>query len=511
MTEFEVNVPSQGVALAGTLLLLDSSGKFPCVVMAGGTLSQTRDGAFSDPQGRLVERDALRQLAKKLAAAGYASLRWDKRGHGKTPAGARPAQIEDDVADLMAAIQFARQHGRLSRVIVAGESAGAHFACLAAKQGVSADGYIFLGALCSPYENLYAYNYGRLQEFAERSEENRCWAEQTAMDALAIGVCYKEMFAAARRGDETYTVRYGDYQRVINLDRLRAQIEEAIDEQFRYIRAPALVLHGMFDLNVPSEDAANAERIMKANGNPAVTRVVIEGVDHNFQIAAPDADMRFRERHSFNSIKRPYSEELYATMTDWLKQTFPETGSRPDIIAWNGIQIIEDVTDATKQPGVETLEGRIGPLMKGDKSQAHYIDMPPGLFLAEHLHSTESLIYTVRGNWVLCSGGRRHLMKPGSLFWFKANEPTGWEVPFDEPSFVLIFKGYRDEMSDEDFLKYLRGLAERLERERANGTPFHFRDLPPDHPARIFAREVNPLWEAQLHPATETLKEDLCV
>ncbi|MBI3462324.1 MAG: alpha/beta fold hydrolase, partial [Planctomycetes bacterium] len=130
--------------------------------------------------------------------------------------------------------------------------------------------------------------------------------------------------------------------------------------------------------------------------------------------------------------------------------------------------------------------------------QAHYIDMPPGLFLAEHPHATESIIYCVRGQFVLCSGGRRQLMKPGSLMWFKANEPTGWEVPFNEPAYILIFKGSRSEKSDDEFLDYLRGLAEKLNKEQADGTPYHFRDLPADHPAREFARKVNPDFEAKL-------------
>jgi hypothetical protein len=510
----DVKIASQGTVLAGTLLMPDDElgGRSPCVVLAGGSMSHTRDGGLIDPRGKLVRRDALKRLADQLAAAGYASLRWDKRGLGQTPAGPRPPEIEDDVADLIAAIEFARQHPRVSRVIVAGESAGAYFACLASKQGYPADAYLFLGALCSDYEALYAYNYGRLKEYADQSAENRRWAEQTALDGLATGEHFRPMFAAARRGELSYTVSHGDYKRTIGLERLRTQMRVAIDEQFRYIRGPALVLHGTCDLNVPPEDAAKAERIMKDAGNQWVTRVMIEGVDHSFQIAAPEPDARFRERHSFASFERPYSDKLYRTIIDWLRKTIPGQAAaaasdppsrkpeppRPGIVAWNGIQVIEDVADASRHPGVETLEGRIGPLLKGDQSQAHYIDMPPGLFLAEHPHATESIIYCVRGQFVLASGGRRQLLKPGSLMWFKANEPTGWEVPFDEPAYILIFKGSRSDKSDAEFVDYLRGLAEKLKKEQADGSPFLFRDLPRDHPARVFARKVNPDYEAKL-------------
>lgn len=160
------------------------------------------------------------------------------------------------------------------------------------------------------------------------------------------------------------------------------------------------------------------------------------------------------------------------------------------IISWPGIAIVEDVTDDEANQGIDTLEGRIGPLLKGDGSQAHFIEMPGGLFCQEHPHSTESLIFTVKGRWVLCSQGRRQLMVPGTLFWFKAGTPTGYEVPFDEPAFILIFKGERDEKDDAGFIRYLQGLKQRLEKAHAEGTPFLMSELPLDHPAREFARRL---------------------
>ena len=153
-----------------------------------------------------------------------------------------------------------------------------------------------------------------------------------------------------------------------------------------------------------------------------------------------------------------------------------------------GIWIIENATDPWENPSVDTLEGRIGPLLKGDASQAHFIEMPGDLYCHEHSHPTESLIFTVKGRWVLCSSGRRQLMRPGSLFWFKAGTPTGYEVPFADAAFILIFKGDRDEKDEVGFLEYLQGLKLRLERAHEEGTPFKLSELCVDHPARVFAR-----------------------
>ncbi len=163
---------------------------------------------------------------------------------------------------------------------------------------------------------------------------------------------------------------------------------------------------------------------------------------------------------------------------------------RRAITSWEGIQVVENITDGDANHGVVTLEGRIGPLLKGDNSQAHFIEMPGDLYCHEHSHSTESLIFTVKGRWVLSSSGRSHLMRPGSLFWFKAGTPTGYEVPFAEAAFILIFKGDRDNMDDEGFIEYLQGLGQRLKKSHQEGMPFKMSELSTDHPARIYARSL---------------------
>ena len=153
-----------------------------------------------------------------------------------------------------------------------------------------------------------------------------------------------------------------------------------------------------------------------------------------------------------------------------------------------GIQIIDVITD---QFGVDTLEGRVGPLIQGEEGQAIYLDMPAGLYCEEHPHPHESITYTVRGRWVLCTEGKRHLMEPGSLFWFGSNITTGYEVPFDVPAYILCF-GCHFGPADE-FVGYLENSlqTDSIHKHDA-GKPYLLSELSDDHPARIFARSVNP-------------------
>jgi hypothetical protein len=89
-------------------------------------------------------------------------------------------------------------------------------------------------------------------------------------------------------------------------------------------------------------------------------------------------------------------------------------------------------------------------------------------------------------------------MNQCSLFTFGRNISTGYEVPFDEDAYILIFKGDRLSKTEGEFIEYLRGMAKRLEKEETEGVPYKLKSLAPEHPAIEFARRVNPEFVSRL-------------
>jgi quercetin dioxygenase-like cupin family protein len=161
----------------------------------------------------------------------------------------------------------------------------------------------------------------------------------------------------------------------------------------------------------------------------------------------------------------------------------------PEIIEMGeGVRVIDNVLTAY---GIDTLEGRVGPLLFGETGRVHYLDMPAHSFVDEHAHADEAFTFTVRGSYVLCVNGERRLMKPGSIHWFAPDVPTGYEVPFDEPAFILVFRGVVDQTPAEMLESIERFKLKFVEMQEA-GEIFMMRDLPADHPALQFAHEVNP-------------------
>lgn len=421
-------------------------------------------------------------------------------------------------------IRWAREQTNVSGVFVAGESAGAYLACLAAETGAQADAYVFLGGFCGTSFELYDCNFRRLARDADKSTAHQDWAKLNARRDLALGRHFAAMLAAAADGKEQFEIVDGDFHMTMGLTRRQEELKWPPDQMFRYIKAPALALAGRDDKNVPPEHAWRIARTIQATGNTNVASLLLSACDHGFQWSPPDHDddLAFRKRYTFESFKRGHNTNVYAAMIGGLRKVIPSpgdpAGSQPGnptppaqqrTIASSeldlktdytperlhlapGVEIIRDITDSTRTAGVETLEGRIGPLLLGEGCQAHYIDLPAGMYSEEHPHGSESIIYTVRGQWVLCSQGRRQLMKPGTLFRFGAFISTGYEVPFNEPAYILIFKGERTTAREKDFMDYLKSMATRLEGRRQKCQEIYLlKDLSFDHPARKYAREVN--------------------
>ncbi len=495
-----------------------STEKSACVVIVGGTLSHTRDGGLI--REGVPPRDALKRLALHLANRGYASLRYDKVGFGDSkPSPKWQGTYRHESHAVTAAVAYVRELQEFDHVVVLGESAGAYLACLAAEDGLNADAYVFLGGHCGSGQDIYEYNFARLARLADTDAVWRSLAGEHLRFELALGRTYEAMFAAAARGDSEFMVVDGDFQRQVPLARRQEELQFPPDKMFRFIQKPALALSGEYDLNVPPDHGAKIVQAIRSAGNHSCTCVLIPQADHNFQISPDEETQRLRERYTFESFRRAYAPQLYEELGRWLDATLgyaasgtlpkkvkpeslpvratdhseqePKTENTPARLHLApGVQVVEDVADTAQTASVATLEGAIGPLLLGENCQSHFIDMPAGMYCEEHPHASESIIYTVRGTWVLCSKGRRKVMKPGSLFHFAPNTPTGYETPFDEDALILIFKGQRLTASEAEFMAYLRGLAQRLEQEHKAGVPYRLTDLPKDHPALQFAHEA---------------------
>ncbi|WP_230292879.1 cupin domain-containing protein [Croceicoccus sp. Ery5] len=163
------------------------------------------------------------------------------------------------------------------------------------------------------------------------------------------------------------------------------------------------------------------------------------------------------------------------------------------------VEVIPSLEAAVKSPAtVMTHEGLFGPLLFAEETRAFFIELQPGMFLAEHPHPIGSIVYTVRGKWVLASEGKRQVMEEGSLFRFGDGMPTGWEAPFNEPALLLIVKPKGESTDYKVFNEGIKDMQQTVEADRQKGGAYYYDVLEEDHPAIKFARSVNPEFDSVL-------------
>ena len=329
---------SQHANITGTLMLphLEADEKAPCLLLVGGANSDLRDGG-SDRLGA-PPRTALKRLAEQLVVGGYASLRYDKAGHGASRAHEGWTNSYRQQSNVVAmALAWLRRRSEIGRIVIAGEGRGGYLACLAAENGAVADAYLFLNPICGPAEELFAHNAGRLAKYVDSDLSHAAWSQQFNLRMqLALGRHYPSLLAAAAAGKQTFEIVDGERRFTLPLGHFQEELEKPPQTMFGLIRSPALVLVGELDLHVPPHHAERAVEAMRAAGNRQATRLVIEGADHHFQQAAGDAMARLRERHSGQSLRRPYAPRFYRELLAWLHVEVPTPAEGRTHVHGNG-------------------------------------------------------------------------------------------------------------------------------------------------------------------------------
>ncbi len=228
-----------GGALRGELwrpaAVAPAGAKVPVVIFIAGSGPTDRDGNSSLG----LHTDAYRKLAEALAGRGVASVRYDKRGVGKSGLTFDPARltVDDFVADAAKVVEKARADARLGPVIVAGHSEGGLIAILLA-QKTPLDGLVLLSTAGRPLAAVLREQLGRQLDAAGMADLDR-------------------ILAALRRGAPVDPIPPA--LALLFNPTVRAFLKSEIDLDpvplFHALKVPAAVVQGENDAQVTPGDA----------------------------------------------------------------------------------------------------------------------------------------------------------------------------------------------------------------------------------------------------------------
>lgn len=283
-----VQVP--GGHLQGSLLLPKAEAPIPVALLIAGSGPTDRNG--NNPMGR---NDSLKRLAQALARRGIASLRYDKRGIGKSQAVAPDESllsVEAYVADAEAWARQLKEDSRFSDVVLIGHSEGALIASLAAPN-VEPAALISIAGSGRPIDQLLR------EQLQGRLPPPLLATAFYLLDELKAGRTHEQV-------PDTLQVLF------------RLSVQPYLISLFRYdpaeafanTSAPALIIQGTHDIQVERKDA---EILQSARSDAELA--VIGGMNHVLRITPAASN---GQTASYSQPELPIAHELTERISRFL-------------------------------------------------------------------------------------------------------------------------------------------------------------------------------------------------
>ena len=299
----QINIPSNGFSLAGTLSkpAQASATRLPAVVLVGGSGPTDRDSlVFGIP--------ILGQIAGALADAGHIVVRYDKRGIGQSGGRAEAASFADYADDVRAVVKLLsdRKDVDPKRIAVVGHSEGGLVALMAAAKDkkIAAVGLIAAPGITGA-DIVLAQQQRLLNRMTLTPEEKQAKvdAQKKIHEAVITGKGLEQLPPDVRR-----TVDNAEFQSLLVSDPVKLVPN---------VRQPLLIVQGELDTQVEPQNADRLGELARKRKNaPAVDVVKVPGINH---LLVPATTGEVSEYGTL--ADKHVSESVTQAIVTWLKKT----------------------------------------------------------------------------------------------------------------------------------------------------------------------------------------------
>jgi uncharacterized protein len=246
------------------------------------------------------------QLANALADAGFAVVRYDKRGVGQSGGRSEFATLSDYAEDAAAVVKFLEKRKDIDpkRIALVGHSEGAAVALLAARRAGNVNAVAMIagigttGAQLNLEQQQYALKTGKIPE-AEHAAKIEL--QKKVQAAVLTGKGWEDVPADIRKQAESPW-----FASLLAFD--PAPLIDKLDQ-------PLLVIQGALDTQVPPHHAEKLGALANARKKaPKTEVVVVPGINH-LLVPAKTGDVS-----EYTSLpNRTISPEVAAKIAAWLK------------------------------------------------------------------------------------------------------------------------------------------------------------------------------------------------
>ena len=287
----QVTITSDSLPLYGTLLHPENAKTL--VVLVSGSGNTDRDGNSLMGQTKL-ENNSLKMVAEQLYQNDFASLRYDKRGVGKSinlSVNENELRFESYVKDLVAWIEYLSP--KYEEIVIAGHSQGALVAILAA-QRAQVDKIITLAGLSnSAYQTLKE----QLSNQPKFVSDQALPILEEINQGKKVDSIPPYLMSVFRPDIQEYLISFLQYDP---------------KEEIKKLNIPVLIIQGTTDIQINVKDSKQlAESYNKAK------LVIINEMNHILKKAVADRNKNFE---TYNDPELALHPELMSTIMTFIKR-----------------------------------------------------------------------------------------------------------------------------------------------------------------------------------------------
>jgi uncharacterized protein len=301
MIEKDITINSNESNLSGTLCLPTASGSFPLVLMIAGSGPLDRDENMPGQQLNIFNT-----IAHSLANDGIASLRYDKRGCGKSEGDFYRTGHTDLVNDAINWFDFLKEQEYCEKIFVLGHSEGCIIAPQVALKRQETAGLILLSPFAENIESILIKQAAQIQKEFESGGLIR----KLTGKILGATVASQQKLIHRLKSTDSETIRAGLQKIPAKSFRELMQLDPSAI--FSQVSQPMLVIGGEKDLQC---NPADVERIAKlAKGS--VDAHVVKNLTHVLRFDEGEPSILGTSKLISNPIE-PIVTEL---ITGWFKK-----------------------------------------------------------------------------------------------------------------------------------------------------------------------------------------------
>ena len=280
----------------GKLMLPDDSTlPSPVVLIIAGSGPTDMDGNTIIAG---MKNNSLLYLAQELAANGIASVRYDKRGIGKSAAaGAKEEDLRFDhyIEDATMWADKLALDARFNKVYIAGHSEGSLIGMVAAKRSAAVEGYISIAGCGSPaYEILEK----QLQSQPMQIQQESAAICKELREGRTVEQVPFYLSALYRQSVQPYLISWFAYNPAVEIARLDT---------------PALILQGDKDIQVGTDEADKLHTAF-----PTSSLYIIKEMNHVLKQCSTMEQMAQLATYSDPTL--PINPELVSLITKFIKE-----------------------------------------------------------------------------------------------------------------------------------------------------------------------------------------------